>query len=291
MQIHTKRASRRTIMAGALSLWMFATPLSHAAIVLSDFENGAADYDNSTGTQTTGKFRDTSANSNINLSNNGVANDYLSLGGGNPTLVYDTTPNNTAPYSYFRIAPGESATVTLDFTVQTVGGYGLVGLLDPTATTANKGFGIFWYQSGAGVEFTGQRIISTESGGISTLGADLIKDMVVDGTPVRMKLFFTNNGANGTSSGQIYRLDALQGNELSFVTNIPSQTITYGTGAGQWNINPDLTGLEVMLNGGGINNGLADHLTFTIPEPTSTALLAFAGWLFGTRTRRAANRQ
>jgi hypothetical protein len=284
---------------------------AHSAVLLSDFEGGSSDYDN-TNPPATGKFRDTGSGTRANLSNNGAANDFLTLTSGGTFLgsvAYDTTPSDgVTTRSLFTAAVGQTLMVTVDLSLSNNStNYGMIGLWDGTSAAAAKGFGLMYQIDSSGTQERGsirqlRQLASTLAGksgasavDLANVGADrigtdaLLVNNSGNSNPVRLTLSLTVTTAiTGTVSGTIKNLTGgFGGTESDFIT-LAGGSINFA----DYGIDPVNTGLELFLYGG--PSGLSasqsfDNLNYVIPEPSSASLViagVAAGLMAGRRRRR-----
>ena len=208
------------LFAAALIAFWAVSPVN--ATVISDFENGAADYDNAN-PNVTGVFRDASNPTYSHISANGAANDYLIIdpipAGNVVSTVYDTTPGNGSPFSVFMTPVGETTTATVDMEL-VYPGSGLYGgipglnILDPItgsglkleviqrngAPNIGKSDGRFGFLTGEAGSF-GTSIATSGAAGSFPLPA-------LDDLLLRMSLSVTNNGATADVGVKVYQIDA-----------------------------------------------------------------------------------
>jgi len=299
----TGRVCSLRSFAFALSLAAVAACGAHAQAVNVTFENGSADYDNSTGTQTTGVFKDVNGNSSLNLSANGAGNDYLAFSG-QASAVYDTSPSgNLDAANAFKIGAGQSAVLTVEAQSTTTDASGrfTVGLWNPTDAGTkndgnNRGVGLsFYLAANASDQYAYYAMKNTGFDTGANIGSSTFASLNDSAnTWFRLVITFTNNATNtgATLSADIYKIDGFGGSVVSTVATDYTQTITYGTGqadTSKINLNPASTGLGLFLFAGQTGtNFYMDNLSFTvIPEPSAAALVAgAAGLLLVARHRR-----
>jgi len=277
------------------------------AEILCDFENGSADYDNTHGTQTTGKFRDVydfyaapspTPSSFIDISANETANDYLVMGpiytsSYNPTTMYDLTPSSTAEYTMFKTPVGATTTMTVDVKFDLGAGTNVAGLVifDPLASTATPrglAFQFLDYAPGSDDKVRIMQLGTEKSWGTpNTLMAATAVGQL-NAPIVRLTAEFnTLSDSTGTVKYRVDQISDLGGSVTGNLWNGDPISLTFGAGTGQLNMYPVSDGFEVGLNRNVSNNGGAnkpwpageeqiyfDNLTLTVPEPGTLALLA-----------------
>ncbi len=292
------RTMKQVVAAGVTAMAMMVASAAPAA-VLSDFENGALDYDNSV-SQTTGKFRDITTGANINLSNNGGANDFLNIGGSSSTHVfaYDTTPADTVP-TLFTIGANQVAMLSVDLNIDlgtnSHRDHFYLTLYDPASSGTNKGVAAYYNaRPGSSAALSLAPLTTVTTGAFGTNFAFNSADIYQG--DARLILTFTNN-ANNTGADLVasfYRLDALEGTIGTQIGPDATFSITYGNSdpLTQVDFDPANTGLAILLVQKAPASGQLDkidYLQFTvvaIPEPASLALLALGGLFMLPRSRK-----
>ena len=284
---------------------------AHAAVLLSDFEGGSADYDN-INPPATGKFRDLNSGTRSNLSNNGAANDFLTLTSGSNflgTVAYDATPADGATTrSLFTAAVGQTLMVTVDLSLSNNStNYGMIGLWDGNSAAAAKGFGLMYQIDSSGTQERGsirqlRQLASTLAGksgasavDLANVGADRIgtDSLLVNNSgnsnPVRLTLSLTvTTATTGTVSGSIKNLTGGFGGTESDFINLAGGSINFA----DYGIDPINTGLELFLYGGPAGLSASqnfDNLSYVIPEPSSASLVIAgvgAALMAGRRRRK-----
>ncbi len=302
-----RRRRGRMPAAGMLLVAAAAVALmagTAGATLLTDFEAGSASYDNAD-PQTTGLFRDTRNGDSLNLTSNGAGNDYVASPGdesGQVTMVYDTTPA-TGGQDMFLIPAGATGILSVDTDMgqrQQNRSSMWIGLLDPGAGSTFKGV-LAYYTARNGSAGGGIMPVENAQGDNddALVSAGLADDGDVVGVWVRTVLEFANNATNTGAevTASIFDLDdtaeGVAGDLLLEVTT----DITYGTGAGEFDLDPANTGLGIVLSGQASNS--ARHVSFdyvqfdveapaVIPEPLSAfAVLLGAGAVGGYLRRRS----
>lgn len=289
-----------------LALGAALAAASPALALTVDFEGGSSAYDNAVG-QTTGLFRDTSGNGQVNLSSNGSGNDYLVLSGtGTGATVYDTTPSNATAgtASTFLIGAGQSATYSVEVqsTTNALNGGFAMGFYNPNSAAGFGGYGFtFYLNAGAGDPYNYQTARNSSFNFFYSAPGTNINLNDVPNNIFRIEITFTNNEANtgATLSTNIHKLSDFGGSIVSTLVSGVTQSITYGiadtsTNAQKETLNfdPANTGLGIYLGGNPQNQTLnIDNLGFTVstvPEPASASALlgASALLLVGARRRR-----
>ncbi len=259
------------------------------AEVLSDFEGGINDYDN-TNPPAQGKFRDVQNGSYIDISENETGNNYLIFDSPNsgstpPICVYDETPGNADPYTLFKVPVGITRSVSIDeqFTEDddSSNNWGM-GILDPVSTGSSRGvlFQFLCRKTGfEGGDDIHHRFVDDEGLGGTNIGNGKVDlDTDLGNSFARLSISVTNNGASATLGFQLDELDGLGG---SVIDNVWSQSydFDYGTGANELNMDLVNNGFEIAFYRSvhgylAPEDIFADNLTISpIPEPSTLALL------------------